>query len=471
MTNRRPLGRLVVVLCVINVVVALDFLGASVLLHSVGRDLHMSTAELTWVVNGYLLTLAAPLIAMGGWADSIGAIRLTRIGLVAFALGALTSGFAGSAEVLIIGRMAQGLGASALAATGLSLVSSTAAEGDRGRVVGIWAGVGAAGSALGPLVAGSLAALGSWRIFFLVDVPIAIVVLVLLRSTRDAPRPDQRTGFGGRPTAWSGLRPAALLTVGLGFAVFAMLAGPDSGWDSTAVLGPAVVAVAVLAAFVVMDRRSARPILDRKLFGRRYFAIGATAFIGNAAFAVVAFFASLYLQQVQGLEPVATGAVFLAMTIPLVVLSPLVGRITRPSSAAPLMAGGLVVVAVSVTCFAVLSASTGTAFLVGALVLTGVGQSVVFNVSNVAAMQGDVNVAGLESGMINEIRQLGALIGLAVVGALFAAGEQTRTGENAAAAFTDALVLPSLLLAGICLGVAAMVLTLGRSQPVGPSEG
>ncbi len=469
MTKRKPLGRLVVVLCAINVVVALDFLGASVLLHSVGRDLHMSTAELTWVVNGYLLTLAAPLIAMGGCADSIGAVRLTRIGLVIFALGALASGLAGSAEVLIFGRMAQGLGASALAATGLSLVSSTAKEGDRGRVVGIWAGVGAAGSAAGPLVGGLLAALGSWRIFFLIDVPIAIVVLVLLRGARDSGRPAPRTA-ADMPTAWSGLRPAALLTLGLGFAVFAVLAGPDSGWASTAVVVPAAVAAALLAAFAVLDRRSSRPILDRSLFGRRYSAIAAAAFVGNAAFAVVAFFASLYLQQVQGLKPVAAGAVFLAMTIPLVVLSPLVGRVTRSSTVAPLMAGGLLIVAGSVALFAVLSASTGTAILVVALVLTGVGQSVVFNVSNVAAMEGDMSAAGLESGMINEIRQLGALIGLAVVGALFAAG-QNRSDANAALAFSEALVLPSLLLAGSCLAVAAMVLTSGRGQPVARSGG
>ena len=470
MTNRRPLGRLVVVLCVINVVVALDFLGASVLLHSVGRDLHMSTAELTWVVNGYLLTLAAPLIAMGGCADSVGAIRMTRMGLVVFALGALASGLAGSAEVLIVGRMAQGLGASALAATGLSLVSSTAAEGDRGRVVGIWAGVGAVGSAAGPLLGGSLAALGSWRIFFLIDVPIAIMMLVLLRRARDPGRPAQGLEPRAGSTVWSGLKPAALLTVGLGFAVFAMLAGPDSGWGSTAVALPAAVAVALLAAFVVLDRRSARPIFDRNLFGRRYSAIAATAFVGNGAFAVVSFFASLYLQQVQDMDPLEAGAVFLAMTIPLVVLSPLVGRVTRPSTVRPLMAGGLVVVAGSVALFAVLSTSTGTAILVGALVLTGVGQSVVFNVSNVAAMDGDVNVAGLESGMINEVRQLGALIGLAVVGAFFAAG-QHHPGGNAAAAFTHALVLPSVLLAGVCLAVAATVLAFGNGQPAARSAG
>ena len=116
----------------------------------------MDTATLAWVVNGYLLTLAAPLIAFGRAADAVGAVRLTRVGLLAFAVGAAVTGCAGSEELLIAGRMVQGVGASILTATGLSLVSTAAAPGERGRVVGIWAGVGAIGSAAGPLLAGAL---------------------------------------------------------------------------------------------------------------------------------------------------------------------------------------------------------------------------------------------------------------------------------------------------------------------------
>ena len=447
-TPRRRLGSLVIVLCVVNVLVAADFLGASVLLDAVGRDLQMTTADLAWVVNGYLLTLAAPLIAFGRAADSFGAVRLTRLGLVSFALGALLAGVADSAELLVVGRMIQGLGASALTATGLSLVSTSAAPDDRGRVVGIWAGVGAVGSAAGPLVAGALEALGSWRIFFLVDVPFALAVLWFLRRQADATVTEPRKPVG--------LLGVVTLTGGLGAAVFALLAGPDDGWTSPSVVAPAVGAVVLLATFVRAERRDPAPLLDPKLFAHgRYPPIACTAFVGNAAFAVVSFFASLYLQQVEGLDPVVAGVVFLAMTIPLIALSPIAGRWTRRASSCRLMAGGLVVVAVSVAMFAVLGASGGLGIVIGALVLTGAGQAVVFNVSNIAAVGGG-GAAGLESGVINEVRQLGALIGLAVFGALFSA-LQRGSGQAAALAFAEALRAPSLLLAGVCVATAVVV--------------
>ncbi len=478
---RPRLGTLVLVLCAVNVLVAADFLGASVLLDAIGHDLEMTTAQLTWVVNGYLLTLAAPLIAFGRSADRFGAVRLTRWGLAGFALGALAAGAAPSAEVLVAGRMLQGLGASVLTATGLSLVSTAAAPGDRGRVVGIWAGVGAVGSAVGPLFAGGLEFLGSWRIFFLIDVPLALAVLWFLRGrtdpagdTPDAPDAPDVAGAaapvpvptappavpahrGARVSGRSDLLAVAALTAGLGAAVFALLAGPDDGWSAPSVVVPGMLALVLLGGFVRVEQRSPAPLLDPRLFLHgRYPPIAVTAFVANAAFAVVSFFASLYLQQVEGLAPVVAGAVFLALTIPLVVLSPVAGRLVGRVPSGRLMGGGLFVIAASVGLFATLGASGGLGLLVLALVLSGVGQAVVFNVSNVAAVGRD-GAAGLESGVINEVRQLGALIGLAVIGALFAA-LQAEAGGSAASAFVGALRAPSFLLAVACVATGAWVL-------------
>lgn len=455
MNTRRRLGTLVVVLCAVNVLVALDFLGASVLLEPIGHDLHMSTADLAWVVNGYLLTLAAPLIAVGRAADRFGAVRLTRWGLLAFALGALVTGLAPTAEVLVAGRMVQGFGASILAATGLTLVSASAAPDYRGRVVGIWAGVGAVGSAAGPLVAGLIEAASVWRVFFLIDVPIALVVAWFLRTEHDDP--------ADRSTEPIGFRGVGALTVGLGLGVFAVLQAPESGWWSASVVGDGVGAAVLLAWFLWEERRSPRPLVDRRLFEQgRYTAIAITAFVGNAAFAVVAFFASLYLQQVQDLDAVEAGAVFLAMTIPLMVLSPIAGAATRRMRANLLMAGGLIVVALSVALFATFGTQTGIVVVVVALVLSGIGQAFVFNVSNVAAMSSvDPGGGGLASGVINEVRQLGALIGLAAVGAAFA-GIQHAAGGGEASGFVHALRAPSLVLAAVCVAAGIVV---ARSEP------
>ncbi|MGZ4797374.1 MAG: MFS transporter [Acidimicrobiia bacterium] len=457
---RARLGSLVVVLCAVNAIVAADFLGASVLLDPIGRDLHMSTATLAWVVNGYLLTLAAPLIAFGRLADTLGAVRLTRWGLVAFALGALAAGTAGTEEALVAGRMLQGLGASVLTATGLSLVSTSAPDARRGRVVGLWAGVGAIGSAAGPLLAGSLEALGSWRLFFLVDVPFALVVLWFLRAASDAPRGTD----GARDRVDLVAVPALIL--GLGAVVFALLAGPDAGWDSMSVVGGSTLGVGLLGVFVLRERDATRPLIDVHLFANaRYSRVAAAAFVGNAAFAVVAFFTSLYLQQVHGLDPVAAGAVFLAMTIPLIGLSPLVGGWATPARRPPLMGAGLVVVAASIAIYAALPVAGGLAIVVVALVVAGVGQAVVFNVSNIAAVGADPTRAGVESGVINELRQIGALVGLAGIGALFAELQRSGTG-SASSVFVDALRVPSLLLAAVCLVSAGFVVSGRRRTPV-----
>ena len=468
--GRRPrLGSLVVVLCAVNVLVAADFLGASVLLDAIGHDLHMTTAQLAWIVNGYLLTLAAPLVGFGRAADALGAVRLTRWGLVAFAIGALAAGAAPSAAVLVAGRMLQGLGASILTATGLSLVSTAAAPGDRGRVVGIWAGVGAVGSAVGPLLAGGLEFLGSWRIFFLIDVPLALGVLFFLRGRHDPPIAAADTTVVGVHAGSAPPRPAVArsagradvgavvaLTAGLGLAVFALLAGPDDGWTAPAVVVPGLLALALLAGFARFEQRRPVPLLDPRLFVHgRYPPVAATAFVGNAAFAVVSFFASLYLQQVEGLDPVVAGIVFLAMTIPLIIVSPLAGRLIGRIATGRLMAGGLLIVGASVGLFATLGAGGGLGLVLVALVLSGVGQAVVFNVSNVAAI-GRADAAGLESGVINEVRQLGALVGLAVLGALFSA-LQRGAGGSAAAAFVGALRAPSFLLAAVCVATAFWV--------------
>ncbi len=451
---------MVVVLCAVNVMVALDFLGASVLLDPIGADLRLSTADLTWIVNGYLLTLAAPLIVAGRAADRFGALRLTRIGIAAFGFGALVTGLAPNAAVLVAGRMTQGLGASILTATGLTLVNASAPAAERGRIVGIWAAVGAVGSAAGPLVAGLVEAVSVWRVFFLMDVPIALAVAWWLRAECDDPKARSRDPIG--------VRAVVALTVGLGLGVFAVLQAPESGWGSPVVVGAGVTAVALLTWFVGEELRASQPLIDRRLFtDRRSAAAAVTAFVGNAAFATVAFFASLYLQQVQGFDAVGAGAVFLAMTVPLMVLSPVAGAATRRFDSRPLMGCGLIVVAISVASFATLSTRSGVVTMIVALMLSGVGQAFVFNVSNIAAMSGvDATAGGLASGVVNEVRQLGALIGLAAMGAGVAGTPRVET-PAAAERFVDALRGPSWALAAVC-GLAALIVLGARRS--GPTE-
>jgi EmrB/QacA subfamily drug resistance transporter len=453
----------VAAMALVNLLVALDFLGTSVLLPDIAHRFQAGTDTLAWITNAYLLTLAAPLVAAGRIADVLGRKRLAVGGLVGFAVASTGAGLAPSAELLILARGVQGLAAAALTATGLSIVAGAFPAARRGPAVGAWAAVGAVGSAAGPVVAGVVAEVWSWRGFFLLNVPLACVALVAIVLLVE---PDRPAAPGRAPRPAVGWASIGALTLGIGLLVVALLQAPEWGWSSPGVLGAAIGAGFVLAWFVRRERASTAPIVDASVFRSRSYAGTATvAFVANIAFAAATFFVSLYLQQVRDLSPGATGAAFLALTIPLMIASPVVGVLTERIGPGPLMSVGLVLLAAS---FAVLSrlGLGPTPALVGiGLVLSGLGQGLAFNVSNVAGMDAiDPARAGLASGMINGIRQLGSLFGLAITEALFAVLRDSASG-SAAETFVAALAPTMLLVAAVCL-LAVIPARWARGAPV-----
>lgn len=456
--TRRRAWIVVAAMALVNLLVALDFLGMSVLLPDIAADLHVGTGALAWITNAYLLTLAAPLVAAGRIADVLGRKRLAVGGLVVFVLASLGAAAAPSAALLVGARAVQGLAAAALTATGLSIVSDSFAADARGPAVGAWAAVGAIGSAAGPVVAGLVAQSLSWRWFFLLNVPFAGVALVAVLAlvASDRPRRTRRR---------VGVESLVALTLGIALLVFALLQAPVWGFASPGVVVPTLVGVAVLAWFARRERSAADPIVDPAVFRNRSYAGTATvAFVANIAFAAVTFFVSLYLQQVLHFDAGETGLAFLALTIPLVLCSPVVGLLTERIGPGTLMAVGLVLLAASFLLLSQLDTTSGTALVTVAFVLSGVGQGLAFNVSNVAGMDAvEPARAGLASGMINGIRQLGSLFGLAVTEVLFALLRDASAG-GAAESFVAALGPTMLLVAGVCL-VAVVPARWARRSP------
>jgi EmrB/QacA subfamily drug resistance transporter len=441
---RRP-WLVVAAMALVNLLVALDFLGTSVLLPDIASQFHASTGTLAWISNAYLLTLAAPLVAAGRIADVLGRKRLALGGLVVFVRASLGAGLAPDAGFLIAARAVQGLAAAALTATGLSIVSDAFPAARRGPAVGAWAAVGAIGSAAGPVVAGVVAQSASWRWFFLLNVPLAVIALVAIACLVV---PTRQTATHPR-VGWESI---AALTAGIALLVFALLQAPEWGWASPGVLGAALAAAVVLGWFTHRERASADPIVDASVFRSRSYAGTATvAFVANIAFAAATFFVSLYLQQVRDLDPGAAGLAFLALTIPLVLTSPLVGVMTERFRPGTLMSAGLLLLAASFAVLSRLGVGATPALVALGLVLSGLGQGLAFNVSNVAGMDAiEPARAGLASGMINGIRQLGSLFGLAVTEVVFAVVRDGATGSPAAT-FVTALGPTMLLVAGVCL--------------------
>jgi EmrB/QacA subfamily drug resistance transporter len=409
----------VAAMSVANVVIALDFLGLTVVLPVIGRDLGGSNGTLEWIVNAYMLALAAPLVAAGRLGDLFGRRRVMTIGAAVFAVGSLVAGLAPGTGVLIAARAVQGLGAALVTATSLSIVSDAFPPERRGTAIGVWSATGAIGSAIGPLVAGFVATALSWRWLFLLNAPLAAFAVVLALATVRESRDE---------TAPRHLDVAGLLTVtgGLALLVYGLVEGPVSGWSSPGVVLALAGAVLLLGTFVAVERRDRAPLVDLALFrGRAYVGTASVAFVANLAFASAMFFLTLYFQEVRDLTPAATGVAFLAFTVPLAVTSPLAGWSVRRVSPAALMAFGLAVLVASFLVLGAIDVDSGLALSLVGLFLAGIGQAFAFNVSDVAGMDAVApEKAGLASGVISGARQVGSLFGLAAAGAVFKVAEQ-----------------------------------------------
>lgn len=450
-TSRRPMLT-VAAMSLASVMLSLDFFGVNVALPAINRELGGTPATQQWIVNAYLLMLAAPLLAAGRLGDLFGRRRVMLCGIILFGTGALISALAGSEVVIIAGRALSGLGAAAVTATSLALVN-TAYPPDpdgrrRARAIGIWTALGGIGAAIGPLVAGLLTQHLSWRWVFGFNVPVAIVTaaLVLMVVRADPGDRTRNLDLGG----------TVGVTVGLAFVVAALIEGPVRGWTAPAVIGCAIVGVVVLAVTAMYERRLGPrglipPVLARSVRFRRTSIVAAVA---NAAFSVTMFYLALYLQDVDHWSPSATGAAFLAFTIPLMFTSPFIGRVIALVGGARALRIGLIVLAASFACFALLgdpSRANALVWVYAGLILGGLGQGLAFNGTNVLAMRvGGDDDSGSASGLVSSVRQLGSLLGLAGAGVVFGAARGNGP-------FIDGMT--ATMLAVVLLCVLALPLT------------
>ena len=274
--------------------VSVSFSGLTVALPTIGTDLHTSTADLQWMVTAYLLAFAAPTVAAGRLADIFGRRRVLLIGTIVFMVASVACGLAQDEWWLIAARVVQGLGASALFAPSLSIVSNAFPPEERSKGVGAWASVGGVGAAAGPLVGGFLTDAVSWRWLFFVNVPIGLLAIFL---TVAAVR-ESRDETVGRHVDLVGL---VSLTAGLTALVLALHQSGTSGWGSPVVIGSLVAAAVLLTLFVFVEPRLRDPLVELGLFrDRGYLGAIAVAFAQNFGFGAILFFLVLYIQHVLG---------------------------------------------------------------------------------------------------------------------------------------------------------------------------
>jgi len=274
----------VVAMALATILITIDFGGVMIVPPAIGRELGTSTTGLQWTANAYLLAFAVVMVAAGRLADIFGRRRLLLIGIALFIVASSLCGLARADWWLIAARAVQGVGAGVFLTASLSIVSSAFPPDEQSNGIGVWAGVIGIGIAVGPFVGGILTEVASWRWFFFVNIPIALLAVFLtLRVVRES-----RDETAGRYVDLFGL---VTVTAGLTALVFGIQQSETLGWDSPFVIGMLVAAVILGALFVFVEPRLREPLIDLSLFANRsYLGANAVAFAQNFGFGTVMFF-------------------------------------------------------------------------------------------------------------------------------------------------------------------------------------
>ena len=442
--------------------IMLDNTIVNVALPSIQHDLGIGISELEWVVNGYALTFAVLMLTGGKLADLLGRRLIFIVGLAIFTGASLACGLAPSAGFLIGARVVQGVGAALMNPATLSIITATFPPRQRGMAIGIWAGVSALALAIGPLLGGVITQHISWNWIFFINVPVGILAIVVARlviqESRDTSA-EQRLDLPGLLTS----------AIGLFALTYALIEANSYGWTSARILSLFAVTVIGLAAFVALELRQRIPMLDLSLFRNATFA-GANAVMLLVALAMfgVFFYVSLYVQNVLHYSPTQAGATFLPMTLCIVFLAPIAGRITDRLGSRWLIAAGMTLVAGSLVIFAQLDAHSSFWDIFPGLLIGGAGMAMSMAPTTATAMHAvPVDKAGVGSAVLNSMRQVGGSLGIAVMGAIVAAYVHVpATDPRAIPQFVDGFQRALEVAALIAFSAAVVaVVTLRKPEP------
>jgi EmrB/QacA subfamily drug resistance transporter len=442
-------------------VLMLDSTVINVALPDIARDLDATTAGLQWVVNAYLLVLAAFVVSAGRLGDIVGRRRVFLIGMAAFAGGSVVAALSDTEEVLIAGRVLQGLGGAALLGLSLAIVSTVFPGDERARALGIWAGVSALALGIGPLVGGVLVEAVSWRWVFWLNLPFcllgAALVLAATAEQRDETA-DRRIDYPG------------VITVGLGLAamVIALVEGKMWGWTSAPTLGLFAAGAGLLWAFWRIERRVPSPIVEFDLFRNGpYFGASAAGFCLVGCYWALMYLQPQYLQTDLGHGALEAGALLLPVTVPMIVISPLGDRLIGIFGVRRLMTAGMALGTAGLVVLAQVDTSSGYGLLLPGYLLFGIALGCVYAPMSTAAMSAMPPAkAGIAAGVLAMNRTMAGAITLAAAGAVFQAvlDDDLHAGEVEPGAFTSALSAATWVLVGLCAVGAVLTWAFVRAS-------
>ncbi len=442
----------------------LDFVDASIVnvaLPSIRRDLHFSVQSLQWVLSGYLLTYGGFMLLGGRAADLLGRRRLLIAGTSLFELSSLSAGLAGSEGALIAARLAQGTGAAMMMPAALSILTTSFRDGgDRNTALGAWGALAGLASAVGVFLGGVLSEGPGWRWVFFVNLPVCAGIVVA--SFRLIPA-ERRRGQRGNFDAVG----AALVTAGMLLLVYALVKAPSVGWGRARTIAELAGAAALLAAFVVNERRHPNPLAPLSIFRiRGLAAANLTQVIAMAGFYSMFFFVTLYVQDVLGYSQVQAGAAYLPVTLGVAVAAAISSQLFARTGTRPVIVAGALLGAGGLLLLSRVPLHGGyLSDLLPGLMLMSFGVGAVFVGVTTAANAGvPPDQAGLAAALINASTWLGGALGIAILSAI--ATSRTHALSLAGAAEPVALLsgFHRALLAGSAfLLVAALIASRARN--------
>jgi len=403
-------------MCFALFMLMLDNTVVNVALPTIQKDLKASISGLEWTVNAYTLAIAVLLVTGGRLGDLFGRVRVFLFGVVLFTIASAAIGFSPNATFLVVGRAIQGIGAAAMMPGTLSIISNAFPPSERGRAIGTWAGVSALALAAGPVVGGFLVEHVSWQSIFFLNVPIGIaavfVTLFAAKESRDE-TVERTVDVPGVLT----------LSGGLASLVLALVQANHWGWGSPAILSLIALSVVLLVSFVQIELRRRVPMVDFTFFRSKSF-LGANLVAFCVSFAMLAtfFFITLYMQNVQDYSPLQAGVRFLPMTVLLIAMGPLAGRLVNRTGPRLLLTVGLTLTAGSLLWQSFITVDSTYAFLLAPFMVQAIGMGLVMSPMSTAAMNAVVQTkAGVASGILSMSRMVGGTFGVAALGALVAA--------------------------------------------------
>lgn len=445
--SRRRRMLVLAICCLSLAIVGMDNTIVNVALPSIARSLHGTLSDLQWTIDAYTVMLAGLLILSGSMGDRLGRKRTFMTGLVTFIIASLLCSAAPSLGWLVAFRMLQAIGGSMMNPVAMSIITNVFTDPrERARAIGVWGGVFGLSLGLGPIVGGALTESVGWRSIFWINAPIGVIAVVLTAVFV----PESRAERARRVDAVGQVLVMALL----GTLTFAIIESPRSGWGSAPVLIPLVIAVACLLGLFGYEPRRDEPLIEFRFFRSVPFSAATlTAVCAFGAFSGFLFLNTLYLQDVRGLSPLHAGLLTAPMALMVIVGAPTSGRLvgSRGPRLSLVVSGlGIVIGALMITD---LTTSTSYALLVASYMIFGIGFGVVNPPITNAAVSGmPRSQAGVAAAFASTSRQIGAALGVAVIGSLVNSG----TGGQIGAALVARSHVAETVVA--CCGAAVLVL-------------